>query len=432
LANVKSFWLAIIILVSLIGLMGVQLQLLYSGIRVEKAKLDRQVYTALVQIEEQVNQSDHLLEYVLSLQQSGHATANADQLRQYAEPVIKNSGLDFDFSIAITESYLGLPVLADEGFSLERVGSFRSYSHRLGGQLQQQCQCDLLLHLQAHNFFPILLQRLYPLVVPLAGFLLMVVLCLVLLYRSVNQQKRLSRIKNDFINNLAHELKTPTFSTALLLRLLRTSLQSGQLEKSNSYLQLMEQENTAIKSHIDKVLELASLEGGKYQLERKPLVIGPLLERVAASFTHMVEDKGGYFRYQFEVEGVQVMADEVHLQNAIQNLLDNALKYGGVPPVIQCSASRAGKKLHITVCDNGTGIAARERKRIFQKFYRINNGSAAPAKGFGLGLNYTRQVIRAHGGRVELVKASEKGSSFIISLPIKTVNYESGTSGRRQ
>jgi two-component system phosphate regulon sensor histidine kinase PhoR len=416
----RVFGLAILLLLSLIGLMSIQLQLLYTGIQVEKAKFDRQIYDALLQAEQAINVAPILAGKILD-SRNGQSTEgdSHDVVVQLVDSLLGSEELSLEYSLAITESYLGVPVIGDSDFNPLQIGSYRSYSHRMGGALRAQCDCDLFLHLQVHHFFPILIRRLYPLLVPSLAFLLMLILCLILLMRSVRQQKRLDRIKNDFINNLAHELKTPAFSSSLLIRLMKEASRNGQEEKSQHYLALMEQENAAIKEHIEKVLELASLEGGRYQMNLEKVSIEPVLNRIVNTFEHMIKDKEGTFEIQLLTAGVELMADEVHLQNAIQNLLDNAIKYGGQPLVVQLSAAVKKNKLQIQVQDNGPGLTETDKRRVFQKFYRVYNGAQAVAKGFGLGLNYTREVILAHRGRIWVDTADEGGSIFKIELPIK-------------
>jgi two-component system phosphate regulon sensor histidine kinase PhoR len=425
---VRTVWLFIFVVASLLGLFIMQLKLLYTGIKAEKIAFDQQVYQALHELEDAVAQSDSFSRQILQLQQQRIAgklpeksltTAVAKQLETTMRGILDKLDLPVGFAIAITESYLAYPLLATDGYQSESALSFHAYLIRLEGHLRESCQCDLILHFQAKGFFPLLVRKLYPVLLPSVAFLIMLVLCYVLLMRGIRQQRKLAIIKNDFINNLAHELKTPAFSMSLLIRLLREAIANNKDHTSSlNYLRLMEQENKLIKEHIEKILELANLENSHYEIALSPIVINPLLNRLVDAFQTRVLHLGGQFTCRLPEEDITVAGNGVHLQNAVQNLLDNALKYGGQPPVVHLEAYESRAQLVIAVKDNGTGIEQREQKKIFKKFYRSKDHQRLAVKGFGLGLNYVKEVISAHKGRVKVESQKGKGSTFSLVLPI--------------
>ena len=424
----RTAWLFIFVAASLLGLFIMQLQLLYTGIKAEKIAFDQQVYKALHQLEDSISKSPAFSNEILQLQQQRVERASpeealttevAQRLETTIADILHKLDLPIGFAIALTESYLSYPLLATEGYNSESALSFHSYLIRLEGSLRESCKCDLILHFQAKGFFPVLIKKLYPVLLPSVAFLVMLILCYFLLIRSIKQQKRLGIIKNDFINNLAHGLKTPAFSTSLLIRLLKEALMNNR-DKTDSlkYLRLMEQENNLIKEHIEKILELANLENSRYEIELGPIVVNPILARLVEAFQTRVSHLGGQFTCTVPDEEYTIAGNAVHLQNAIQNLLDNALKYGGAPPLIHMKVHGSNEQLVIAVKDNGAGIDQREQKKIFKKFYRVKDHRGLSVKGFGLGLNYVKEVISAHKGSIKVESQKGKGSTFSLMLPI--------------
>jgi two-component system phosphate regulon sensor histidine kinase PhoR len=427
----KVNWLAIVIILSLCGLMAVQIPMLFVSIRAEKADLDKEVYDAMAAIQDTINNDSLYKASILALQQQRVECSQLDdvlveEVAGYLDEIVENElykkGLREQFSIALSESYLNYSLLATNGYESSDFPAYRAYLIRFEGDVQQECECDLFLHLQLHSIFPTLFKRLYPILFSSIGFVLMLLLCCLLLVRTSNQQKKLVQIKNDFINNLAHELKTPTFSTSLLLRLLKASLGAEKDSKQEQYLALLQQENDAIKEHIEKVLELARLSDSHYRLSLKPLSLLPLMERIIDTFEHRVKEKKGMLDYELPKADIVLMADEIHLQNAIQNLLDNALKYGGEPPAVHIQALPDDAYLKIIVRDNGKGIERQEHKKIFNKFYRMPTANQSNVKGFGLGLAYVREVMKAHGGQVLLDSHPGSGSAFVLKIPCQKNN----------
>lgn len=422
----KANWLALVIILSLCGLMAVQIPMLYISIKAEKASLDKEVYTAMANIQDTINNDSGYKLPILALQQQRIECSFLDdslvnEVAIYMKKIVSNElsrkGLSEQFSLALTESYLNYQLLATPGYIDVDAPSYRSYLMRFEGAVQKECNCDMLLHLQLHSIFPTLFKRLYPILFSSIGFVLMLVLCCLLLFRILSQQKKLVQIKNDFINNLAHELKTPTFSTSLLLRLLKESLADNKSPKLQQYLALLQQENDAIKEHIEKVLELAKFSDTRYRFNLETILFLPLIERILIAFQHRVKEKNGMLNYQLPAIDIQLMADQMHLQNAIQNLLDNALKYGGKPPKVEVEVYQNDTHLKVLVKDNGKGIEPKEQKKIFKKFYRMPSSQQTNVKGFGLGLAYVQEVMKGHGGRVCLDSQSGTGSTFTLEIP---------------
>jgi two-component system, OmpR family, phosphate regulon sensor histidine kinase PhoR len=425
-ALMRNQILAATAVAALLGLAIVQYQLLRAGIQLEGQRFEREIYGILQEAEQNINHRGLLRQQIQRLQRQGSMPLASpewllprmveDSLRQLVAAGSAARGLDFPYRITLAEDFLSNPLAGAPFAGVGQEARWETYSLRLGGILQQECHCNLVLHLQVEQTLGLLLRRLQYILVPSAVFLLLLLGLLLLLLRTLQRQERLARAKNDFINNLAHELKTPAFSISLLAKLLRQGLHTGSREKSEEYLALLEQENEQIKTQIEKVLELASLESARYPMELRPARLHPLLASVAAHYRLRAESLGGSLSCRFAAEQDMVQMDEGHLRNILQNLLDNAVKYSSAPPVIELATANKGGKALIAVSDRGPGIAPEHQRRIFDKFYRVPNGQAI--KGFGLGLNYAREAVRAQGGDIRLESAPGKGSTFFVELPL--------------
>lgn len=416
----RNLILTLVVVGALSGLAVAQYHFLRVAIKLEKVRFDREARTALQAIAGRLEQHRALIRQLQAARgrpDGAPARAAADSITRLVDSVFLAQGLAVDFSFAIKEGLLLYPIVEDGRFKGQEEERYRTYSRLLKGKLRETCGCDLFLFLQVNNLLPLLMNRLYGLFLPSLAFLLLLLAALLILVRMLAQLKRLDEVKNDFINNLAHELKTPVFSISLLLKLLWQSIGAGDRSRSEEYLSLLQGENGQLKGHIDKVLELASLETGRYALQLREHQLHPLLEQVIRQYRHKAETRGGALRFTPGAALSRLLADEHYLRSAIQNLLDNALRYGGEVPDVAVTTRNEGRHVLISVSDNGPGIAPQYQGLLFRKFYRIPETNARKAKGFGLGLGFTRQVARAHGGTVRVDSKAGKGSTFTLVLP---------------
>ncbi len=230
------------------------------------------------------------------------------------------------------------------------------------------------------------------------------------------KQKRLSEIQRDFINNMTHEFKTP-ISTILISADLITKPQILQKpEAILKYANVIKAQNLRLKNQIEKVLQMALLEKTKVQLNLEKINVQTLIEEVASNF-NLNQTAQITMNWAFEhEEQAYIQADVVHFTNIIYNLLDNAVKYVDGEPKIDISGKNLNKKVVINIQDNGIGISKEHQKRIFEKFYRVPTGNVHNVKGFGLGLNYVMQVIKAHKWQIVVKSELGRGTCFEISI----------------
>lgn len=262
-----------------------------------------------------------------------------------------------------------------------------------------------------------------------SAILFIVMLFFIYTISIILKQKRLSEIKNDFINNMTHELKTPISTISLSSEVLLRADIIENPERLKNYAEIIYNENNRLKKQVERVLQMASLEKEEIQLNKKSLDLHEVIVDSVNTFKLSVEEKGGFIKMELNATDQIIFADEVHITNIIHNLLDNANKYSPGKPEITITTSdryppndlKRGfidqKGIMASVEDKGIGILKEDQNFIFDKFYRVPTGNLHDVKGFGLGLNYVKTMVTAHGGKVSVQSELGKGSRFYVFLP---------------
>lgn len=232
------------------------------------------------------------------------------------------------------------------------------------------------------------------------------------------QQKRLSEVQKDFINTMTHEFMTPITSISLAAEVLERPDTLLQPERHSNYTGLIRQEIKRLRSQVETVLQHARLQRHGANLQPAAIVVDDLGRDIAQHFRPKVEARGGTLTCEVKALGVVIHADPTHLSGVIYNLLDNALKYSLDTPQIHFGIYTEGRRLAIRVTDKGMGIPKNAQKRIFERFYRQPDSSLKNIKGFGLGLNYVFQIVRAHKGTIVVDSEVGQGSTFTVYLPL--------------
>ncbi len=258
-----------------------------------------------------------------------------------------------------------------------------------------------------------------------SGVLVLVIMvCFYLAVVTILRQKKLSDIKNDFINNMTHEFKTPISTIALATDMAQENAHSvaDLPAKIDRYLGIIREENKRLGTHVEKVLQMALLDKGEVKLKQAPVNMHDLIAKVLNSLSVQIEQRGGEVELDFEASEELVRGDEVHLSNVLYNLVDNAIKYS--PEKLHLRLSTANEKdgIRISIADQGMGMSRDQIQRIFDKFYRVPTGNLHNVKGFGLGLSYVKKMITAHEGSIQVSSQPGEGSVFSIWLPLLILN----------
>ncbi len=411
----------IIFVVSILGLAIVQYQYLKVGLNLAKVQFNNKIGLTSETIKSEManmNELTFLIGQALKKDNRYFKTSidtiqksSSRFLNDYITQRLVQNGIDSEFSYELytrdSSYYLKSPS------AYQKEDNFVNYPIELTGYLPDLLKEKLILELkfkQLNNYF---LSKLSGLTLPSLLFLIGIIITVIWVLRTYYWQRNLIMTTNDFINNLTHELKTPVFSIGLATKIL-----DGNIEVSQKpILEIIRQQVNRLTEHIDKVLELASLEGNKKVFNIEKVDFRPSLEKLCEEFKTLSSIENVVFSYTL-IPGPYVMKAEIfHLENAVNNLLDNAKKYSD-NPVIHLESKKEKNKLIISVKDNGQGIEKKDEQHIFQKYYRVTNGDLHKVKGYGLGLSYVKKVVESIKGKVSIESKKDVGTIVFISIPL--------------
>ena len=250
-------------------------------------------------------------------------------------------------------------------------------------------------------------------------FTLMIIAAFFVTVNALLRQKKLSAIKNDFINNMTHEFKTPLATISLAVDALRNEKVLQDRQKSEYFSGIIKEENKRMNKHVETILQSALLDRQEVKLNLKPIAAHVVISEVLENFELQLQSRGARAEVQLNAANDVIAGDEVHFTNLISNLIDNAIKYSKENLVIKITTHSTNRHLVIRIEDNGIGMTKETQRRIFEKFYRAHTGNLHNVKGFGLGLSYVKTMVDAHNGKIRVDSTLGKGTCFTIELPLK-------------
>jgi two-component system, OmpR family, phosphate regulon sensor histidine kinase PhoR len=245
-------------------------------------------------------------------------------------------------------------------------------------------------------------------------FIIIIGISFFLMMRSFLQQKKLSEMKTDFINNMTHEFKTPITTITLASEALKDPEVKKDESRINRYAGLISEENKKLENQVERVLQIAKIDKGDTELSLQKLNIHELIEDIIQDANLLLQERNAILHKYLEATRINITGDPHHIKSILSNLLDNAVKYSPEQPEIAIKTYNIEDKIAIEISDQGWGMPGEEHNKIFEKFYRISTGNVHNVKGFGLGLNYVKTMVEAHGGTIHLKSAPGKGSTFTI------------------
>ena len=249
-------------------------------------------------------------------------------------------------------------------------------------------------------------------------FILVVLAAFFITIRSLLNQRKVNEIKNDFINNMTHELKTPLATISLAVDALKTEKVLSDPTSVAYFSNIIKEENVRMNKHVEIILETGQLENKDLELTKQPVNVHDLIQAVVDSYKLQLEEKPSNLHMQLDATAPEIIADEEHLLHVLSNLLDNAIKYSKETIDILVSTINVNNKIIITIEDNGIGMTSETTKHIFEKFYRAHSGNIHNVKGFGLGMSYVKRIVALHKGQIRVQSELDHGTTIVIILPV--------------
>lgn len=335
----------------------------------------------------------------------------------------KNNLQNYPFEFAVTVNTLNGGQILSEGFYNLYIDSANNKNHVIALEPQSGTNFENLvreeyLSLIVPNQKRIIWKEMVWFIIGAILFTLIITTAFFITIRTMLKQKKLSEIKSDFINNMTHEFKTPLATISLAVDALKNEKVSGDKEKTSYFTGIIKEENKRMNKQVETILQAALLDKQEVQLNLKKMHAHDLITSALNNITLQVEEKQGKLEVDMSAVKDNILADEVHFTNLINNLLDNAVKYSKESLYIKLSTSNTGNNLRIKIEDNGIGMNKETLHRIFEKFYRAHTGNVHNVKGFGLGLSYVKTMVDAHHGNIKAESVLGKGSTFTLIFPL--------------
>lgn len=404
----------------LVGLVTTQIVWVQKAYRLQKEQLDYEITHSLKRVAQQIlianNDSTELYDPVEQVSEGLFRVKIRESIQPYyLETLLANEfrsqELDLDFEYYLYDCFTDSVVFTNTIALTQNPQEFESVAPEMNWESD------------AHYFGVYFPDRLSKVLGQMDFWIFSTILLLVIslffgyTISVILKQKRLSEVKNDFINNMTHELKTPISTIALSSKVLLSKDIHEKPERLRNYAEIIDKENARLQLHVEKVLQIASLEKDKVDISQHTVNIHQLINDAINVISLGVDERNGNLSANLNAKNILVKGDEVHLANVFTNILDNACKYSVDAPKIEVSTKNKDSNIIVEVKDQGIGIDKKSQSQIFEKFYRVPKGNVHDVKGFGLGLHYVKVIMDYHHGKVEVESEIGKGTLIRLILP---------------
>ncbi|AKP51095.1 sensor histidine kinase [Cyclobacterium amurskyense] len=425
--------ITILISIAMVGLLFIQYSLIKIDIDVQRKIFEKEIDSILEDLESVLKEDDELTNQVIELIGD---KVHPKEKRDSTEKILVVNVKDLTDSLLMKHE---LGYLEYEFAFYQRLKDtiafssavdlyqphFQKYSFTPGDQIRKEFgKGKFKFGLFFHNQSLFIAYRIAPTLFITAFFVLLLLGSFLSTFLVLKRQKLISQLKNDFINNLTHELKTPIFASSIIYKIIREKRKIFTDEELDYHLHLLENENQLLKNKVEKVLELSVLENGNPGLNFEQIDIHAIIKRKADVYKVLIESQQGSLHFLFKATEPFICGDEMHLGNILENLLDNAIKYSDTTPEVLVKTYNANNHLYVEVVDHGIGIEPDNLPFVFDKFYRVSHGNLHKIKGFGLGLSYVKMMVNLHGGEIEVKSSLGQGTSVILKFPVVETNKE--------
>ncbi|HWR33318.1 MAG TPA: HAMP domain-containing sensor histidine kinase [Chitinophagaceae bacterium] len=326
------------------------------------------------------------------------------------QDTLKLSEIDAAYAIALKQQKLDVP------FSIQRTDSGSITFEPVFNEVTVGFVNPITYRLTLGNTFPYLLKRISMPILFSVILLGITILSFVVLYRNLRKQRKLSELKNEFISNITHELKTPIATVGVAIEALRNFNAINDPQKTKEYLDISQNELHRLSLLVDKVLKLSMFENKQLDLKFEPVNLKEIVDEVTASLKLQLEKNNAKVSVAQNGD-LALQGDRLHLLSVVFNLLDNAIKYSNGDPSIQIELNGDEQNVELSIKDNGIGIPQEYENKVFEKFFRVPAGDTHNTKGYGLGLSYAAHVVKKHNGIISVNSQPGLGTRFTIILP---------------
>jgi signal transduction histidine kinase len=348
----------------------------------------------------------------LSAKQPIHKRVSSSEIKSLLTKKLREDNIDIDYEFAIYGNDLATKIQS-EGFDKNESTTF---SAPIFNFENDRSNYRLLVNFPKRNKF--IQSSIISMTILSILFTSIIIIAYTSALLQLLKQRKISEIKTDFINNMTHEFKTPIATINLALDAIRNPKVIDDKEKVMRYLKMIKEENKRMHAQVENVLRISKLEKNELNISKDRLKLHDLIEDAVSHVELLVEDRKGFIKLHLNAEKSSILANESHFTNVLVNILDNAIKYSPEEPKIDVYTENVGTNVILRIKDQGSGMSKAAAKRVFEKFYREHTGNIHNVKGHGLGLAYVKRIVNDHQGYVSVESEKEKGSTFIIKLPL--------------
>ena len=418
-SQIKRYIPVLTALLSILILLGLQVYWLHYSYKIEEALFNKSVRIALNQTIAALSKNESMCQ---SMQQSLSCDSSFRVSRNKPPLVWKNLDSQIRGELAQYDIDLAYELAIFNGKDTLKINNL---DQMIGSSCYRQSLDNILkmsgteigvVFPNRYNFF---LHHMGLMFLGSVLLILMIGFSFVLVIRYYLKEIRLSKNIKEMVNNLAHEFRTPISSISLAAKMIHQSEEASSNSNLKRYAGTILEENKRLQRQSDHILQLAAIEQNSLEYHFGEVDLTKIVEEAIRSVDFLVEQKGGKITRDYGDEPIYILGDHNGLVHVLMNLLVNAYKYSHQKIEIKVVIKRSENGTLVEVLDNGIGIAPNEKKRIFEKYYRISSGNQHNAKGFGIGLYYVKEVLKAHHASIHVESEPGKGSRFSIFFPKK-------------
>ncbi|MBN2571681.1 MAG: HAMP domain-containing histidine kinase [Ignavibacteriales bacterium] len=339
----------------------------------------------------------------------------SERLEDIIDSEFKNRGIPLDYNFGIESLDKDSMIICNDSNAVDELTS-SNYKVRLF-PAEVFRKPDFLI-VQFPNETGYLLRTISWMLIISIFVIAVIVYLIIKTVQMLIKQKKISEMKNDLINNITHEFKTPVSTISLACDAISEKYSTKDKYSVERYTKMIKEENTKLVNLIDSLLNTALLENGNFSLKKKEVDVHKLISGVVHKYEMVIKERDGNISTEFQATDNNILCDEMHISNVLNNLIDNAIKYTSSKPEIKITTRSENEYIVVSIKDNGIGIPTSDKEKIFDTFYRVHTGNIHNVKGYGIGLSYVKKIIESHGGKIELKSKVNEGSCFEIFLPL--------------